>query len=162
VAALTLSACSSSSTHSTPRRTSPSSPIATESVPRASSPTSPPTAAATTVAPSIAPSIAPHALDRAAAQVLRAHLVDSIPGYALQPAGQTSSGPWDLATAANDQGGAAEQAALRDAGFRAGYKLLFSSGDREILEVAYRFATPAGAGRYSQRAFAARVHDGGA
>lgn len=88
--------------------------------------------------------------------------MDTIPGYTLQPAGSTGTGPSSLADAANDAGGGSEKAALTSAGFRAGYKLLFSAGDRQVLLLAYRFATPAGARRYLAHAYAARVQDGGA
>jgi hypothetical protein len=101
-------------------------------------------------------------IDASTTAALRAHLVDTIPGFTLQPAGSTGTGPSSLADAANDAGGGSEAAQLTSAGFRAGYKLLFSAGDRQILLLAYRFATPAGAHRYLTHAYATRVQDGGA
>jgi hypothetical protein len=122
--------------------------------------TAPARASSTTTTPHTTPPAS--TIDASSTATLRAHLVDTVAGYTLQPAGSTGTGPSSLAAAANDAGGGNEAAVLTSAGFRAGYKLLFSAGDRQILLLAYRFATPAGAHRYLTHAYAARVQDSGA
>ena len=106
----------------------------------------------------------PFTVDAATTLALRDHMLDTVGGYVLQPAGRTGTGPSSLAAAAIDAGGgagasgAAERAALTAAGFRAAYKLLFRAGaDRQVLEQAYRFAGAAGAQQYAARVAARRA-----
>jgi hypothetical protein len=153
-----VAACSSSGRHATPHTTG-----------RAQGPASTTTIADHSTTTTTKPGAKPGVSNSDAVRALRAHMVDSIPGYSLQPAGSSGTGPFNLATAAEDAGGgagpegAAERAALTDAGFQVGYKLLFTApSDREILSTVYRFETAAGAEQYAQHAFTARVHDGGA
>ncbi len=159
VALVAPAACSSGGSHGTSGRTTPTSASRHSGT---KPPAHPPTTAST------AATTGPFSIDAAATQALRVHLLDGIAGYTLQPAGRTATGPSSLGAAANDAGGglgpsgAAERAALTGAGFRAGYKLLFSAGDRQILVLAYRFSSSAGAQRYATHAYTAHVHDGGA
>ena len=160
VALVTAGACSAKATHPKAKRGGAAGGGPTTAA------SQPPARSTTTRSTRSTPSAT--AIDAPATEALRAHLIAAVAGYPLQPAGRTGTGPSTLVSAAADAGGgsgasgAAERAALTNAGFRAGYKLLFSSGDRELLEAAYRFASAVGAQRYANRAFAARVHDGGA
>lgn len=83
-------------------------------------------------------------------RALAAKLVQTIPGYVLQPDSVGDTGPSNVDKAVRDDGGANVRKELTDDHFVVGFQKLFSTPtkDRVIVLFAYQFADAAGANEY--------------
>jgi hypothetical protein len=91
-----------------------------------------------------------------AAQALAGLLLTSLPpGYQQAPDSLGQTGPSDLGKAVSDDGGSDAKQVLVFDQFLAGYQRMWTSGNDQIIEFLYEFATPRGAVAYGQRQVAA-------
>jgi hypothetical protein len=98
----------------------------------------------------------------AAAVALEARLIKNVPaGYKQEEDSVGDTGPSDLAKAIRDEGSDDARQALTSAGFVAGYQRLWTSGDNELINFLYQFATPQGATDYMARTVAGADEGGG-
>ncbi len=94
-----------------------------------------------------------HATPTPETEAVAALMIETIPGFTLQPDSVGDTGPSDLDKAADDDGGGAAKAELKELGFVAGYQRLFLDAEKQVTIVLflYQFDDANGAKAYATR-----------